>query len=126
MGCVKFLSLICLNTDYCQIKGPHQGHAALGIPGFHRLRGLYVWRCQVVLRLGDVPLPIARFCPVHLRIAHCSVHFQITHWEIAQTGSLCCKTLTSLVSSAILTTHDKNFTYLNTFANYPGFNSGCV
>ena len=42
----------------------------------------------------------------------CTVHFQIAHWGIAQL-TLCYKTLASLVSSAILTTHTKNFTHPN-------------
>ena len=107
-GCVQFLSLICLNTDYCQINGMHHGACCFRhSPDFTD--------CADYMP-GDAKLfcvwTIARLCTVRFQIAvFCTVRFQIAHWGIAQL-TLCYKTLASLVSSAILTTHAKNWTHL--------------
>ncbi len=73
-------------------------YAALGIPGFYRLLGLYAWRCQVVLRLGDSPslsrpLPDCDF--LYRNLPDCAV-------VCAQTGSGRDKCVQVIIDSTIM------------------------
>ena len=106
IGCVQFLSLICLNTDYCQINGMYHG------AGCFR-HSPYFTDCSDYMP-GDVKLfcvwAIAHLCTVIFQIASLYRNLPDCALGIAQL-TLCYKTLASLVSSAILTTHAKNFTH---------------